>query len=112
MAFFSVDKTFYGSFRINDEDFETELSNTTTTEFQTLQDKLQPELQAHFCDEFLSCEVTITRFSAGSIVCNFEINVQTTMNRSTLEAHLQTKLSGLAITDFDITPVTISTQGN
>ena len=69
------------------------------------------------CEGFLSCEVKITSFSDGSIVCNFEITVQTTMNESTLKTNIESKLCNLNITSLDpnmpldITPVSISTQG-
>ena len=115
MTFYLVKNKFHGNFRINDIEYNaTKYNDSTTEEFQKLKNELQPELQQHMCgaDEILSCEVKITRFSPGSIVCDFEIELQTTMDESTLETYLRSQLSSLNITTFDITPVTISTQGN
>ena len=106
--FFPAKNTFNGNFRITDRDFVAELGDHSTTEFQTLKNELQPGLQQQLCDESLSCEVTITGFSNGSIVVDFEINGESTLDQSTLES----KLTDLNIPNFNITPGTISPKGN
>ena len=110
MVFFPDKNSFHGNLRINDRDFSDELNDPTTTEFQTLKNELQPELQKQICDGILSCEVNITRFSPGSIVCDFEIHVESsaTMNEYQLEINFEAKLNVMNITGFDISPGTIS----
>ena len=89
-----------------------ELGDHSTTEFQTLKNELQPGLQQELCDESYSCKVTITDFSNGSIVCDFKIDVESTLDQSTLETNLESKLTDLNIPTFNITPGTISPKGN
>lgn len=108
MIFFSAKTTFNGNCRITDRDFVAELGNPSTTEYQTLKNELQPGLQQELCDESYSCKVTITDFSNGSIVCDFEIEVESALDPSTLETNLESKLTDLNIPTFDITPGTIS----